>query len=341
MSAVNRLLSVGFCFLLILPLGCNNTPPANPNANATAANTGDPAKKKLRIGVIPKGTSHEFWKSVHAGAAQAAQELGNVEVLWDGPATEGDINKQIAIVRSMIVNKADAICLAPNDAESLVSVVAEANDAKIPVIIFDSGLAEGAKITSYVATDNERGGEMAADRLAEVLGKKGNVILMRYHAGSESTEMREKGFLKKIATYSDIKVLSSDQYGEITTESAKEKGQQLLLQFKGQVDGVFAVCEPNCNGMLRALDAAGVLGKVKFVAFDPSEQLLLGLKDDHVHGIVLQDPVRMGYLSVQAAVKSARGEQVEARIATGEHVATKENMETPEFQKLLKPVQHD
>jgi ribose transport system substrate-binding protein len=328
------LLCVAF---MVLSVGCtpgtnNSTSPAQP---------AESGKKILRIAVIPKGTSHEFWKSVHAGAAQAAKELGDVEILWDGPAAESDINKQIDIVRGMIVNKVDGICLAPNHSESLVDAVKEANQAKIPTLVFDSGLAQGAEILSYVATDNEHGGELAAERLAEVLQQKGNVILMRYRVGSESTEMREQGFLKKMATYPSIKILSDNQYGEATTESAKEKAQQLLIQFEGEVDGVFAVCEPNCVGMLQALDAAGVAGKVKFVAFDPSEQLLAGLENGQVHGIVLQDPVRMGYLSVKTIVQHLRGEKVPARVATGEHVATKENMQTPEYVKLLKPVQQE
>jgi ribose transport system substrate-binding protein len=321
-------------------IGCAPEPPAGVEIKP-AASTASQAEKKLRIAVIPKGTSHEFWKSVHAGAEQAAQELGNVEVLWDGPAAESDINKQIDIVRGMIVNQVDGICLAPNHSESLVEAVKEANVAKIPTLVFDSGLASGAETISYVATDNERGGELAAERLAEVLQGKGNVILMRYRVGSESTEMRERGFLKKIATYPEIKVLSENQYGEATTESANEKAQQLLLQFKDQVNGFFAVCEPNCVGTLQALDAAGVAGKVKFVAFDPSGQLMEGLENGHVHGIVLQDPVRMGYLSVKTMVQHLRGEKVATRVATGEHVATKENMHTPEFEKLLKPVQKE
>jgi ribose transport system substrate-binding protein len=329
-------------FLLVLISailsGCGGESDTKPTGGSGAAEKG----KKLRIAVIPKGTTHEFWKSVHAGAQQAADELGDVEIVFQGPANEADIEGQIGKVRAMIVNRVDGIVLAPNHSGSLTKVVKEANAAKIPVLIFDSALDEGPEIVSYVATDNENGGALAARKLVELLEGKGNVILLRYRTGSESTEMREKGFLDEIKKHPDIKVLSDNQYGESTTEQAKAKTADLLLKFKDQgVDGLFAVCESNCNGALRALEDAGLAGKVKYIAFDPSDQLIAGLEKGTVHGIVLQDPVRMGYLSVKNLVASIRGESVEKRIATGEHVATKENMETEEFQKLLHPKQLD
>lgn len=329
-------------FLIVLmttAIFCGCGPQHDPPSGGTNTGTGG---KKLRIAVIPKGTTHEFWKSVHAGAKQAADELGDVEIVFQGPANEADIEGQIGKVRAMIVNRVDGIVLAPNHSGSLTKVVKEANAASIPVLIFDSALDEGPKIVSYVATDNENGGALAARKLVELLEGKGNVILLRYRTGSESTEMREKGFLEEIKKHPDIKVLSDNQYGESTTEQAKAKTADLLLKFKDEgVDGLFAVCESNCNGALRALEDAGLAGKVKYMAFDPSDQLIEGLKNDSVHGIVLQDPVKMGYLSVKNLVASIRGEQVEKRISTGEHVATKDNMETEEFQKLLHPVQQD
>ncbi|MGE0758056.1 MAG: substrate-binding domain-containing protein [Pirellulaceae bacterium] len=312
-----------------------DTPAGEPAAGTVGATTG----KTLRIAVIPKGASHEFWKSVHAGAEQAAQELGSVEIVWKGPALENDIAGQVEVVKNMVTRQVDAICLAPNSSVALVDAVREANDEGIPVVIFDSGLGEGAEIVAYVATDNERAGQLAAQQLATAIGGKGDVIMLRYSAGSESTEQREKGFLDAISKIADIKVLSSDQYGGTTTKSAMDKAQQLLLRHQDEVDGIFAVCESNCNGTLEALEQSGLAGKVKFVAFDPSERLIAGLSSGKVHGIVLQDPVTMGYLAVKTAVAKLRGEQVEPRVSTGEFVATPENMQTEQYQKLLHPRQ--
>ena len=125
--------------------------------------------KKLRIAVIPKGTTHEFWKSVHAGAVNAAMELGNVEILWKGPMQENDREGQINVVQEFITKRVDGICLAPLDSQSLVPVVEEAAEANIPVVVFDSGLdGDPSNYVTYVATDNYNGGVLAARRLAEV-----------------------------------------------------------------------------------------------------------------------------------------------------------------------------
>jgi ribose transport system substrate-binding protein len=346
---------ISLLFIVGIAIGCgpsNNQATNTGNGNSTtssdaataesgsaAAATGDRTAtgKTLQIAVIPKGTSHEFWKSVHAGAENAARELGGIEIIWKGPAQENDIQGQIEVVQNMITRQVSAIVLAPNHSEALVDVVQEARDEKIPVVIFDSGLGKGPEIVSYVATDNEKGGRLAGERLAESIGGKGEVILLRYSAGSESTEQREVGFLAAMKKFPDIKVISSDQYGGTTTKSAMDKSLQLLLRFQDEVDGLFAVCESNCNGALEALEQSGMAGKVKFVAFDPSAKLIEGLEKGNVHGIVLQDPVQMGYASVKAVVASLRGEKVEPRISTGEYVATKENMPTEQYQKLLHP----
>ncbi|MFU7560850.1 substrate-binding domain-containing protein [Roseiconus sp. JC912] len=294
-------------------------------------------KDVLRIAVIPKGTSHEFWKSVHFGAEKAAGEIGGVEVIWKGPVVESDTGSQIEVVKDMITRGVDGIVLAPNQKGGLVDAVDEAIGEGIPVVIFDSGLEKGPDIVSYVATDNFKGGQMAADAMAAALNEKGNVILLRYLAGSESTEQRENGFLDAIANYPEINVLSSDQYGGDNATEAKEKVDQLLQLHGDSLDGIFAVCEPNANGTLEAIKNAGQGGKIKFIAFDPSDSLITGLDNGTVHGIVLQDPVQMGYQSVKTIMAAINGKTAEEFQSTGEYLATPENMKDDEIQRLLKP----
>jgi ribose transport system substrate-binding protein len=320
---------VAFALILVLP-SCT------PNKQATQ-NRSSGSSKKLRFAVIPKGTSHQFWKSVHAGAEAAAKELGDVEVIWKGPETEADTAGQIAVVKNFITNRVDGIVLAPNHSEALVDVVAEANAESIPVVIFDSGLGKGPSIVSYIATDNHKGGQLAAQTLIAAMNKQGNVILLRYKEGSESTEQREKGFLDEIAKTPAIKVLSSDQYAGTTTEEAMTSATNLLNKYRDDVTGIFAVCEPNCNGTLEALVQTGLSGKVKFVAFDSSESLIKGLDEKTVAGIVLQDPFAMGRESVLALSRSIKGEKVDAVIGTGEYVATPENQSTDPYNRLLRP----
>ncbi len=335
------------CFLI----GCGSNP-ANENKNgnsneseSTASENKESNDKKIHIAMIPKGTTHEFWKSVHAGAVQAVDEFGdgNVELHWEGPLNENDREGQISKVENFIVKGVEGICLAPLDSQALVSYVEKAKEKKIPVVIFDSGLdGDKENYVSYVATDNYNGGVIAADRMAEALGGKGNVILLRYTAGSKSTENREEGFLDQIKKkHPGIKVISSDQYAETKPEQALAKASQLLNKYKEEVNGIFAVCEPVASGTLRALEETELIGKVHFIAFDPNEDLVNALKEKNCSGIVLQDPVKMGYNSMKAMIQHLNDEKVEKRIVTGEYVATPENMTTPEMDKLLHPAQFE
>ena len=320
-----QLLSL-FSLIGLFLLGCSGDPKTTPY-------TGKP----LKLAVIPKGTSHEFWKSVHFGAEKAAKELGNVEIIWRGPVKESDTGSQIDVVKSMITKQVDGIVLAPNQKGGLVDAVNEAVSEGIPVTIFDSGLDEGPEIAGYVATDNFKGGQLAAHEMAKAIGKEGNVILLRYIAGSESTEQREEGFLEGLKEYEKIKVVSSDQRGGDNAAASKEKVDQLLQLFGEELAGIFAVCEPNANGTLEALRNAGLNGKVKFIAFDPSDSLVEALKDGSCSGIVLQDPVEMGYRSVLTLVDHIKGTKAEPFTSTGEYVATPDNMDEKRIQQLLAP----
>ncbi len=292
--------------------------------------------------MIPKGTTHVFWKSVHAGALQAAKEMGNVDIYWKGALLENDREGQINVVADFIAQGVDGIVLAPLDSTALVPSVSDAQKAGIPTVIFDSGLADESIIVSYVATDNYRGGALAAREIGNRLNKKGNVILLRYNVGSESTEQRERGFLETLkAEFPQIVVLSDDQYSGTTAIEAQNKALQLLNQFGDRVDGMFAVCEPDTVGVLSALETEGLAGKVAFVGFDPSPLLVEAMAAGKIKGLVLQDPVAMGYLGVKAMVEHLSGKSVEKRIPTGEAMATPENMNEPPMQKLLNPPQAD
>jgi ribose transport system substrate-binding protein len=294
---------------------------------------------RLTIAVIPKGTMHEFWKTVHAGAVKASKEL-DVDIIWKGPMKEDDRDAQIAVVEDFISKGVSGIALAPLDDMALRSPVANASRSGIPVVIFDSGL-RGSDFISFVATDNYKGGQIAGDYMAKLLNGTGSVMMLRYNEGSNSTMQREKGFLDAIARHAGIKVVSSNQYGGVTTESAYKAGENLLSRFKKGdtigVAGIFCPNESTTFGMLRALQDGGYAGKVKFVGFDASQQLIDGMKKGQIQGLVLQNPMFMGYTAVKTIVQSIRGTQVEKQIDTGAKLVTPENMDTPEMKELLHP----
>src|SRR5207245_749900 len=157
---------------------------------------------KYRIAVVPKGTSHDFWKSIHAGAIQGARERGNTQILWEGPPKESMRYEQQQIIERFVSEGVSAIVLAPCDRKSLVPPVEGALKKGIPVVIIDSGLESSPLIEKndhylgYVATDNRQGGVEAAQRIIELLKDKEHpkVLMIRYQTGSESTEQREAGF---------------------------------------------------------------------------------------------------------------------------------------------------
>lgn len=309
-----------------------------------AVGTGEaprPVAKRLRIAVSPKGTSHEFWKSVEKGVRRADREFDDVEVLWKGPTGEGDTTQQIHLVESFIADGFDAICLAPLDARALVSPVRQAIARGIPVVIFDSGLAgDDVPLTCTVSTNNYHGGELAADRMAELLGGKGNVIVIPYAVGSESTEQRERGFLDRIRAHAAITILSSDKHGGPDETRAVETSESLLATFGDRVDGIFCSNESSTSGLLTVLrrDPRGLAGRVRVVGFDSSAAIVKGLTDGVLHGVVLQDPVRMGYESVRVARARSKGETVPSRIETGETLVTPQSMEEPRHRELLFPL---
>ena len=291
--------------------------------------------KKLRLAVIPMGTTHEFWKAIHAGAKKAADELG-VEIIWKGPLKEDDRNEQIQIVETMMDKGVDALILTPLDDRALMPPVAEAKARGIPTVIFNTAL-KGDDFIAYVSTDNWKGGVLAAERIGELLGGRGKLILIRIIEGVEGNRQREEGFLQTIRSkFPGINILSDNQYAGITTETAYQTTENLLARFH-DVDAIFTPNESTTFGCLRALQDHGLAGKVIHVGFDSSKKLIEALEKNELRGLILQDPVRMGYDSVRTAVARLRGEPYETRIDTGVFLATTENMNQPEIRRLLVP----
>ncbi len=317
--------------LAALAGSCGGQPAGSPG-------TASPARK-LTIAVIPKGTTHEFWKSVHAGAIKASREFG-VEILWQGPLKEDDREDQIKVVDTIAARGVAGIALAPLDDKALRAPVAAATRAGIPVVLFDSALDSNDPI-SLVATDNYLGGRMAGDHLAKLLGPKGGgVIMLRLHEGAASTTDRERGFLEAIAHYPQVKVISSNQYAGALAEGAFRVGENLLAATRaaeGEVEGIFCPNESTTFGMLRALQSANLAGKIRFVGFDSSDKLVDGLRSGQIDALVLQNPFAMGYLSVQALVRRLKGEKVDRRIDTGVALVTRDNMEDPAIKERLQP----
>ncbi len=323
---MNRLLAV-----LLVVVACLSCSRSRGSAGAEGG-------ASLRIAVIPKGTTHEFWKSVHAGAVKASRELG-VDIVWKGPLKEDDLKGQIDVVDSFVAQGVSGIVVAPLSDKGLTASVKASVKAGIPVVVFDSDL-QGDDHASFVATDNVAAGGMAAEELARRMGDTGNVVVLRYQEGSASTANREQGFLAAIKNHPSIHVVSDNQYGGATTETALATSENLLAAQKaesGGVQGVFAPNESTTFGMLLALKKANLAGKVHFVGFDASDKLVKALREGTIDALVIQNPFNIGYLAVRTMTDHLRGKPVDKRIDTGARVATKANVDTPEIQELIQP----
>lgn len=307
-------------------------------ASAAAACRSGGGTKGPSIAVIPKGTTHEFWKSVHAGAVKASRELA-VPIVWKGPLKEDDLKSQVDLVQSFVAQGVSGIVLAPLNDKALVAPVKAAVSAGIPVVVFDSDLAGDAHV-SFVATDNKAAGKKGGEHLAKLMGGAGKVVVLRYQEGSASTKNREEGALDALRGAKGVEVVSDNRYGGATTESAFAESERLLTANKaaeGGVSGVFCPNESTTFGMLLALQKLGLAGKIKFVGFDSSDKLVAALSQGHLHGLLLQDPMNMGYLAVSAMIKHLEKKPIERRVDTGAHLATKENMGEPAIKALLTP----
>ncbi|MCC6446462.1 MAG: ABC transporter substrate-binding protein [Armatimonadetes bacterium] len=304
------------------------TPPVSPQPKASTT------AKRLRIAVVPKGTVHDFWLTVKAGA-DAAGEGANAEILWKGPSEETDVAGQIAMIEDFINQKVDAIVMAACDAKGLKPTVQKAMDAKIPVVTIDSGVEPDISLC-FVATDNIAGAREAARTLCKLIGEKGKVGLIPFVPGAATSQMREAGFKDELKNHPNVKLVKT-----LYSQSDVSKGMTAaedMLTSDPDIAGIFAANESGAMGAAQALKQKGVAGKVKLVAFDASQAEIDALKDGTIQALIVQDPYKMGSEGVRMAVRAINGETIPKRVDTGVTAVTKDNLNNPDIQQILNPL---
>jgi ribose transport system substrate-binding protein len=296
--------------------------------------------QSLDVAVVVKAKESTYWNVVRAGTAKAKAEAERdgvkLNLLWDGPQTEDQIDAQKKLVESYIARKVSAIVLAPGNAQALVESVEKAKAASIPVVVIDSPLSSETPVTT-VATNNYKAGFLAGKRLAEALGGKGRVALFRYMKGHGSSQPREAGFLDAMKKTPGIQVVSSDMHAGATSAEAEKNAGVLLQKYGAELEGVFAPNLYSTEGMLAALRSAGLAGKVKFVGFDSTDALVEALRKDEMAGLVVQQPFQMGYLGVKSAIAAAQHKELDKEVDTDVKIVTKENVDSKDVQALLNP----
>jgi len=310
---------------MVLSTGCSKKSADNSASSGTETNA------QYNIAVIPKGTTHIYWQSVKAGADAAAKEF-NCNIFWNGPERETDRERQIQIVEDFIVQKVDGVVLAPLDKDALVPAVDKLASLKIPTAIIDSGIDTSNYVT-FAATDNYQGGVLAARRMGEILGGKGNLLVLKYVPGSASTTDRENGFIDTIGNeFPNMKIVDS-KYGQDTVETALQAAEDMLTRNK-DVQGFYACNAPTAVGALQALQSQN-RPEIKMVGFDAEKALIDGLKAGQIDALVVQNPFKMGYEGVKAVVMAIQGKPVEKKIDTGVAVVKKEDLDKPDIKALL------
>ncbi len=333
-------LFVALAVILPADIGCNR-PGSTTQSTASPAGGDAKADKVLTLAVIPKSTGGEFWETVEQGAGDAAKDL-SVTIRWEGALTETELAEQNKIIENMMNLGVDGMAIAPLNNRAMRKPIENVVAAGIPVVVFDSAV-DGDKHTSYVATDNQAGGALAARHLAEKLGKdKQRVFLLRYIQGTASTEQRADGF-KDAAKAAGLDVVG-EPYSEDATvagaiKTSSNSLEGLVKDGKLEVDGIFATNLYSTLGMLAALEdlrQGGIQTDVVFVGFDTNPKLIEELQKGSVNALVAQNPRRMGYLAVETLVKHLRGEPVEPMVDTGVELVTRERLEKePAIRKLV------
>ena len=296
------------------------------------------AADKPTIPVIVKDTTSAYWQIVFSGARQAAKDL-NVNVPELGAQSESDINGEITILENAVSEKPAAVVIAPTQFKALGQPIDEAAK-KVPIIGIDSA-ADSKSFTSFLTTDNEVGGKIAADGMAAAITAKygkaeGDVALITHLPGVGSLEARNKGYKEELADkYPGLKLVADKvSDGNATT------GLNImtdLITANPNLRGVFADNLIQCQGASQAIAENKKGDTIKLVCFDADDKLISYLKDGTIAALLLQDPYRMGYDGVKTALAASKGEKVPANVDTGANLVTKANMDNPKEHKLLYP----
>jgi ribose transport system substrate-binding protein len=330
MKRVSALLFV--MFLTVAMLGACGSNNASEPQEGSDSSGGENTDDKLYIPVISKGFQHQFWQAVNTGVEKAAEEF-DVEVTFEGPDNESQVDKQIEMLRTALNKDPDAIGFAALDSKASVPLLQEAKDNGIPVVAFDSGVDSDIPVTT-AATDNKAAAALAADKIAELIGEEGKVALIVHDQTSKTGVDRRDGFVEQIeAEYPNIEIVDI-QYGGgdhlKSTDAAKA-----IMQAHPDLKGFFGANEGSAIGVVNAVKELGKEGEVVVIGFDSGQQQIQAIKDGMMAGAVTQDPIDIGYQTVKAAVDAINGKEVPETIPTQFYWYDKNNIDDEKIQAVL------
>lgn len=288
--------------------------------------------QEIYIPLVSKGFQHQFWQAVKSGAEQAAKDL-KVKVSFEGPESESMVDKQIDMLSAALAKKPQAIGFAALDSQAAIPLLKKAQAAKIPVVAFDSGVDSDIPVTT-TTTDNKAAAALAADKMAELIGKSGEVALVVHDQTSRTGVDRRDGFVNRIkSTYPNIKIVSV-QYGGGDQLKSTEITKS-ILQASPNIKGIFGANEGSAIGVVNGVKEMKRNGKVVIIGYDSGKQQKNAILDGSMAGAITQNPVGMGYKTVEMAVKAIKGEKLPKVVDTGFFWYDKTNITDPKIAAVL------
>lgn len=287
------------------------------------------------IAVIIKTANSNFWQNVNKGASEAIKKYPSYTVSVQGPASESAINEELSMLENAVNRKVAGIVLAPSDPDALIPGMKKAWEAKIPVVLIDSMISKAGEkyYQSFLATDNEKAGELCAQKMIELAGKTGKIAIMSYVAGAGSEIGRVGGFKKYIEANSKLKIVGPFYSGSQMATALNQTTDTLAAN--PDLVGIFGANEPTAVGMGRAIVQAGKGGKIVAIGFDGNEDLQKFVKDGTINAIAVQGSFAMGFKGIETVVEAAKGVKVSKFVNTGVVIVTKDNIETPDAKNVL------
>ncbi|WP_447773119.1 substrate-binding domain-containing protein [Variovorax boronicumulans] len=287
---------------------------------------------EIYIPLVSKGFQHQFWQAVKSGADQAAKDL-KVKVSFEGPESESMVDKQIDMLSAALAKKPQAIGFAALDSQAAIPLLKKAQAAKIPVVAFDSGVDSDIPVTT-TTTDNKAAAALAADKMAELIGKAGEVALVVHDQTSRTGVDRRDGFVNRMkSTYPNIKIVSV-QYGGGDQLKSTEITKS-ILQASPNIKGIFGANEGSAIGVVNGVKEMKRNGKVVIIGYDSGKQQKNAIVDGSMAGAITQNPVGMGYKTVEMAVKAIKGEKLPKVVDTGFFWYDKTNITDPKIAAVL------
>jgi len=288
------------------------------------------AQEAYDIALISKGFQHQFWQAVKAGADQAAADLG-VHVTFEGPESESQVDRQMDMLAAALSRGPDAIGFAALDSQAAIPLLQQAHDAGIPIIAFDSGVESDIPLTT-ATTDNIAAAALAADVMAELIGGEGKVAVVAHDQTSRTGIDRVDGFVNRIKeAYPNIEVVTV-QYGGGDQLASTEITKSILLA-NPDLKGIFGANEGSAIGVANGKQELN--SNVVVIGFDSGAAQKGMVASGLMNGAITQNPVGIGYQTVQAAVAALKGETLPPVIDTGFYYYDKDNMNNPDIAAVL------